>query len=134
MQNSSQLEDEPIKQDTDICIPLNLSVPNSSGQSDHSSPDLPGSNSHDCGNGNLSQESLDEWRAIRNEQDKAYEESLEADKEKVHIYINVGMALTRPLSLNKCNGSELLNTAAISPFTNITCPMSVSRHDNSQMR
>lgn len=40
MQNSSQLEDEPIKQDTDVCIPLNLSVPNSSGQSDHSSPDL----------------------------------------------------------------------------------------------
>ena len=40
------------------------------------------------------------------------------------------MAPTRPLSLNKCNGSELLNPAAISPFRNITWPTSISRHDN----
>ena len=76
-----------MKQDTDVSIPLNQSVTNNSGQSAHSSPDLPGSSSHDCDNRNSSQESLDEWRAIRNEQDKAYEESLEADKEKVHILL-----------------------------------------------
>ena len=37
-----------------------------------------------------------------------------------------------PINLNKCNGSELSNTVAISPFRNITCiwPTSVSRHDN----
>ena len=41
--------------------------------------------------------------------------------------LNVGMA---PTSLNKYNSSELSNGAAISPFRNITWPMSVSRHDN----
>ena len=41
----------------------------------------------------------------------------------------VGMAPTRPLSLKKCNGSELSNVAAISPFRNITWPTSVSIHD-----
>ena len=43
---------------------------------------------------------------------------------------DVGMASTRPLSLNKYNGSELSNAAAIRPFRNITWPTSVSRHDN----
>lgn len=63
-----------------MCVPC---VNNSSGQSAHSSLDLPGSTSHDCGSGNSSQETLEEWRVIRKEQDKAYEESLEVDKEKV---------------------------------------------------
>ena len=40
------------------------------------------------------------------------------------------MGPTRPLSLNKCNGSELANVAAITPFRNITWPKSVSKHDN----
>ena len=39
------------------------------------------------------------------------------------------MAPTRPLSLKKCNGSELSNAVAISPFRNITWPTSVSIHD-----
>ena len=34
------------------------------------------------------------------------------------------------LSLNKCNSSELSNSAAISLFRSITWPTSVSRHDN----
>ena len=34
-----------------------------------------------------------------------------------------------PISLNKCNGSELSNAAAISTFRNITWPTSVSIHD-----
>ena len=42
----------------------------------------------------------------------------------------VGMAPTCPLSLNKCNSSELLNAAALSPFRHITWPTSVSIHDN----
>ena len=44
----------------------------------------------------------------------------------------VGMASTRPLSLNKCNGSELSNAAAtcISPFRHIMWPTSVSIDDN----
>ena len=33
-------------------------------------------------------------------------------------------------TINKCNGSELSNTAAISPLRNTTWPTSVSRHDN----
>ena len=37
----------------------------------------------------------------------------------------VGMVPTRPLSLNKCNGSKLSNLAAISPFRNTTWPTSV---------
>ena len=48
-------------------------------------------------------------------------------RESVTLY--VGMAPTRPLSLKKCNGSELSNAAAISPFRNITWPTSVSIHD-----
>ena len=42
------------------------------------------------------------------------------------------MALTRPLSLNKCNGSELSNAAptCISPFRKIMWLTSVSRHNN----
>lgn len=71
-----------MKLDTDV---LNQSITNNSGQPAHSSLDLPGSTSLDGGNGNSSQESLEEWRAIRKEQDEAYEESLEADKEKVCI-------------------------------------------------
>ena len=39
--------------------------------------------------------------------------------------LSVGMAPTRPLSLNQLNGSELPNTAAMSPFRHITWPMSV---------
>ena len=39
------------------------------------------------------------------------------------------MAPTRPLSPNNCNGSELSNTAAMSPFRHITWPTSVSIHD-----
>ena len=39
------------------------------------------------------------------------------------------MVLTRPLSLNQCNASELSNMAAISPFRHITWPTSVSIHD-----
>ena len=39
------------------------------------------------------------------------------------------MAPTRPLSLKKCNGSELSNAAAISTFRNITWPTSVSIDD-----
>ena len=39
------------------------------------------------------------------------------------------MAPTRPLSLIKCNGSELSNATAISPFRHITWPTSVSIHD-----
>ena len=39
------------------------------------------------------------------------------------------MAPTRPLSLKKCNGSELSNAAAINPFRNITWPTSASIHD-----
>ena len=42
----------------------------------------------------------------------------------------VGMVPTHPLSLNKCNGSELSNTAAISPFRHITWPTSVSIHND----
>ena len=34
-----------------------------------------------------------------------------------------------PLSLKKCNGSELSNAAAMSPFRHITWPTSVSIHD-----
>ena len=44
-------------------------------QSDHSL--------HRDGSSTSQQESLIEWRAIRMEQDKAYEESLQADKRKV---------------------------------------------------
>ena len=36
------------------------------------------------------------------------------------------MALTHPF---KCNGSEILNVALISPFRHITWPTSVSIHD-----
>ena len=39
------------------------------------------------------------------------------------------MGPTRPLSLNKCNGSELSNAVALSPFRNITWPTSVSIHN-----
>ena len=39
------------------------------------------------------------------------------------------VAPTRPLSLKKCNSSELSNAAAISPFRNITWPTSVSIPD-----
>ena len=42
----------------------------------------------------------------------------------------VGMAPTRPLSLNKSNSSELSNAAAISPFRHIMWPTSVSIDDN----
>ena len=50
----------------------------------------------------------------------------------VHIIptLYVGMAPTRPLSLNKYDGAELSNAASISPSRNITWPTSVSRHDN----
>ena len=41
----------------------------------------------------------------------------------------VGMASTPPLSLNKCNGSEFLNTVAMSSFRHITWLTSVSIHD-----
>ena len=34
----------------------------------------------------------------------------------------VGMALTHPLSLNECNGSELSNAKAIRPFIHMTWP------------
>ena len=40
------------------------------------------------------------------------------------------MAPTHPLSLNKCNGSELSNEAPISSFRHITWPTNVSIHDN----
>ena len=39
------------------------------------------------------------------------------------------MAPTRPLSLNKSNGSELSNAAAMSPFRHLTWTTSVSIHD-----
>ena len=39
------------------------------------------------------------------------------------------MAPTRPLSLNKSNGSELSNVAAMSPFRHRTWTTSVSIHD-----
>ena len=42
----------------------------------------------------------------------------------------VGMASTRPLSLNKCNSSEFSNAAAIRHFRHIMWPTSVSIHDN----
>ena len=48
---------------------------------------------------------------------------------RVSETLYVGIAPTRPLSLNKCNGSEVSNEAAISPFRYITWPTSVSMHD-----
>ena len=40
------------------------------------------------------------------------------------------MAPTRPLSLNKYDGAELSNAAAMGPFRYITWPTTVFRHDN----
>ena len=50
----------------------------------------------------------------------------------LHMYQRVSTLYvpTCPLSLNKCNSSELSNAAALSPFGNITWSMSVSKHDN----
>ena len=44
------------------------------------------------------------------------------------------MVPTRPLSLNKYDGAELSNVAAISPLRYVTWPTSVSRHDNTLKR
>ena len=41
---------------------------------------------------------------------------------------HVGMALTRPLSLNKHNGSELSNAALLSLFRHTACSTGVSIH------
>lgn len=71
--------------------------------------ELPGTSSNDFGNGSSSKESLDEWRAIRIEQDEAFEESLENDKEKVFI---VQLQFTN---------FTLTRNVQIAPFSPVIC-------------
>ena len=78
------MRNEPTEQDTDVFFSPSDGVTDSSSLLGPCSFDIPGSTSFDIGY--LSQEPLDEWKEIRKEQHRDYEESLEADRKKRCIY------------------------------------------------
>ena len=53
-------------------------------------------------------ESIEEWRALRNQQDKEYEESLRADQEKVIFYIvcNLSVSVILKVFFSGCENDK----------------------------